>query len=475
LLEFGIGLTEYAPLAIYIICIIVAILTLVYRVDIGIVAYVFFLPLQNLLMWSAKYPFGKDLNDILLVCMLVGWFIRNRKLDKFKNPFTILLFIFFLWTLFGVYNGTHYIGRSDVISLDNPLFVLWKNYLIPFILFFIIVHNIKTRRQILWILGAMFVAILLLDRNVYNVLHFRDLSHYEATTYVSTSSALSGNYLAMFLAQYAIIFVALFFSDVNEWRKAAYALVVLGSYYCVMFLFCRGAYVGMAISLFCVGLLKERKILVLIFIVLSFWNFLLPTAVLERIEMTKSREGYDSTTMERLYMWEIAKQMIAEKPVQGAGFATTSQMRIKLEDTPYSNYTWRSFHNSYLQTAVELGVLGLGIILWLYLLCFLQGWKLFKMTEDGFIKGLALGFMGSTLAILAGNLTGTTWHLFNISGYYWVLGALVVRGMWSIEGNGEMGEKTNSLGSQQTTQISKKGNESWRRKRRRSRSRTISK
>lgn len=434
MLELGLGLTQYAPLAIYIFALIIAALTITYRVDIGIIFYVFCFPLQNMLFWAKKYPFGKDLNDILLASMLLGWLLRKKDDDGFKSPFQIPILILFLWTLLGLWNGTHYLGKSTVFSLGNPLFLQWKNFLIPYIFFNIVAYNIKTRKQIIWIIGAMWLAMLLLDRNVYNVLYYRDLSHYESgMTYNSVGTALSGNYLAIFLAQYSIVFVSLLLLDTYKWRKAAYALVLLGSYYCVMFLFSRGAYIATLISIFWIGLVKERKILILLLIVLGFWNFLLPNAVRERIEMTKSGEGYDNTTMERIYMWDKAKEMIAENPVTGAGFAVTTQMRIKLDDTRFKNYTWRSFHNNYLQTTVELGILGLVIFLWLYVLIFIKGWKLYREAEDGFIKGLGLGLMGCTLAILAGNLTGTTWHLFNISGYYWVLVALVVRSIENIK------------------------------------------
>lgn len=433
MLELGLGLTQYAPLAVYIVTLIVAALTIAYRVEIGIIFYVFFLPLQNMLFWAAKYPFGKDLNDILLLSMIIGWILRNRKSGGFKTSFTIPVLILFLWTCFGLWNGTHYIGKSVVFSLSNPLFLHWKNFLIPYILFFIVAYNIKTRKQIIWIIGAMLLASLFLDRNVYNVLYYRDLSHYETgVTYNPARMGLSGNYLALFLAQYSIVFVSLFLLDTHKWRKTAYGLVMAGSYYCIMFLFSRGAYMATLISLFWIGLVKERKILALLFIVLAFWSFLLPNAVRERIAMTKSSEGYDNTTMERIYMWDKAKEMIAETPVTGAGFAVTTQMTIKLEDNRFKDYAWRSFHNNYLQTAVELGVLGLGIFLSLYVLSFIKGWKLYHMAEDGFIKALGLGLMGCTLAILAGNLTGTSWHLFSISGYYWVLVALVVRSIENI-------------------------------------------
>lgn len=431
-MELGIGLTKYAPVVIYVISFIVILLTLFHRIEIGIIYFVFFLPLQNLLFWAKQYPLGKDINDLLLLGMIIVTIVRYRESDNVplsKIPLKISLFLLLGWTFFGVLIGTQNIGLGSAISLHNPLFLAWKNYLIPFLLYFIVFLNIKTRRQQILVVGAMLLAVLFLDRNVYNVLRYSDLSHYSQDIKVAgIGTALSGNYLAVFLAQYTIVFVSLLLLDSHKWRRIGYGLVIAFSYYCVMFLFSRGGYFACVVSLFWIGLLKSRKLLFALVVIGVFWSVLLPTAVKERITMTKSGDEYDETTMERLLMWEIAMDLIADKPVTGSGFGFTSRMSIKLENDPrFANYTWGSFHNNYLQTLVDTGVVGLTIILWLYVLCFWLAWRQYRSSQDGFTRGLALGLMGCTLAILTANLTSTTWHFFNISGYYWVLAACVAR------------------------------------------------
>ncbi len=264
--------------------------------------------------------------------------------------------------------------------------------------------------------------------------------------------------MAAFLAQYICLFVALFFCDDSKWRKFGYFVIIAGSYYCILFLFSRGAYFASIVSLLLIGFLYERKILALLFVVLLFWNIFVPNAVRERIEMTKDVEdGYDATTLERIYIWEKAKDMISQKPLDGSGFRITTQISISLEDDRFKAYSWKSFHNNYLQTIVEQGIIGLLIVLWLYGLSFWYGFKLFRLTRDGFYKGLGLGLMASTVAILASNFTGTTWHLFNIAGFYWVLVALVMRSLANISRDQILSKKVNEDQGKREFRLRNKG------------------
>ncbi len=429
-MEFGLGLTKYAALVIYAAGIVAALLTIFRRVDIGIYFFVFFLPLQNILNYANQYPLGKDLNDLLLMAMLIGWFIKARRnQEKFfqKTPLNIIFIVLAVWTYFQTWRGASYVGLPPPITIENPLFVAWKNYMFSPLIFFIVVNNIKERRQIRNLIIVMILAILILDRSFYNVFKYLDTSHYDANALKVNvaSSALGGNWLAVFLAQYSAVVLALLLLDNHKWRKIFYIIPIIFSYYCIMFLFSRSGYLATLASALIIGLVKERKVLVGLFLLLIMWNYVLPTSVQERISMTKTSDGWDGTTQERLGMWEQAKAIIAEQPLLGVGFDVTSQLIVKAEG--FDQYTWHSFHNNYLQTVAEVGIIGLGIVLTIYFLAFRSGWHLFRMTDEGMLKGLGLGLMACILAILTGNIAGSYWQYYNIIGFFYVFLGLVVR------------------------------------------------
>ena len=59
-----------------------------------------------------------------------------------------------------------------------------------------------------------------------------------------------------------------------------------------------------------IGFLKDRRILLAFVVLFVAWQSLLPSAVKERIEMTKGEEGYDDTAQQRFEMWEMGKEII---------------------------------------------------------------------------------------------------------------------------------------------------------------------
>ena len=431
-MELGWGLTALLTPVLYGVALLTVLLTLFYRIEIGIYFLAFFLPLQNVLDYVNVYPMGKDINDILLAVLLVKWMLLKRKSGDqflFSSPILVPIALLFIWTWLGVINGSEYLGMGFPTSLANPLVVAWKNYWMPVVLFFIVCNNIKNPRQIKILVLVTMASILMLDRNFYSILSGLDLGHYSdelKDKYLSGGISLSGNELAVFLAQYVVIFVALFFYDDHPVRKYFYLFTIALSYYCILFLFSRGGYLAAGAGLLFMGLIRERKLLLLLFIVFIFYQTLLPNAVIERIEMTKTESGYDGTALQRLGMWEQAQGMISEKPIYGWGFFITPFIEVKA-GWHFGSRAWGSFHNNFFQTTVELGIIGLALVLWIYFAGMWLGWRLFKISQDPFAKGLGLGMATCAISILAGNLNGSYWHFFTISSFYWIYLALVVR------------------------------------------------
>ena len=86
------------------------------------------------------------------------------------------------------------------------------------LIFFIYVNNIKNVKTVKIIALLMVVSILFADRNFYNVIRYMDMSHYHnELKFGGVASALAGNALAVFLAQYTTVMVA-FFEHLKGWK-----------------------------------------------------------------------------------------------------------------------------------------------------------------------------------------------------------------------------------------------------------------
>ena len=58
-----------------------------------------------------------------------------------------------------------------------------------------------------------------------------------------------------------------------------------------MYTFSRGSYLALLLSILCLGLLKDRKLLVLLGVFLLTWQTVVPAPVRDRVMMTQNRNG----------------------------------------------------------------------------------------------------------------------------------------------------------------------------------------
>ncbi len=74
----------------------------------------------------------------------------------------------------------------------------------------------------------------------------------------------------------------------------------------------------------------------------------------------------------------------------------------------------------------EIGTLGLALYIWMFVLLFRAARTVHRGSQDPFVRGLALGFMGATLAFAFQAFLGTYLEVRTISLYFWTFGALIV-------------------------------------------------
>lgn len=366
-MELGLGLTKIIPLLLYLGMILVLLLTLLYRIEIGIYFLVPLLPQQSVLDGVAKYPGGKDIVDFLILAMLLRWwFTSSRRPEGFmlKTPANTAIFWLIIWTYAELWLGSLNLSLPLPIALGDARFVTWKNFIILPLLYFIVVNNVTSKRQIQILVVLILCSMLLMDRHFYNNFSGRSTSSYSHDLRsAGTFSYLGPNELAAFYAQYTLIVVCLFLLD-RDWRRRALAgLVMVFNYYCLIFLFSRGGYLATLVGWSFLGLVRDRRVLAALVLLLIFWKAILPNAVIERIEMTQTEEGTDTSVQERIQMWEMAKGVIVSNPISGLGYNTT----------PYFGFTdsitkqhRNNLHNGYVEVMSELGIVGLLIFLTIF-------------------------------------------------------------------------------------------------------------
>jgi putative inorganic carbon (hco3(-)) transporter len=174
------------------------------------------------------------------------------------------------------------------------------------------------------------------------------------------------------------------------------------------------------------GLIKDRKLLIVLGLFLFTWQTVVPTPVRERVNMTESANGQlEASAQERVSLWENAEEQIIHSPIWGNGFATFQygQHVDNLKDT----------HNWYVKILVETGIIGLIIVIFLLQQFLAVSYGLFKRATDPLYRGLGLGLFLAMCSCLVANCFGDRWTYLEITSLLWVLGGAAIRAMQLIE------------------------------------------
>ncbi|HEY1994718.1 MAG TPA: O-antigen ligase family protein, partial [Edaphobacter sp.] len=196
-------------------------------------------------------------------------------------------------------------------------------------------------------------------------------------------------------------------------KLLCYGLVGI-TVFATMYTFSRGAYLAILFSVFVLGVLKDRKLLLIGTIFLLTWQAVVPTAVRQRVTMTQNANGkLEDSANERVKLWEAAEVSILSDPIFGTGFATYqyTQHVDNLKDT----------HNWYVKVMVETGIIGLIIVMVMLEQMLALSYRLFKKAEDPLYRGLGLGLFLAICSCIIANFFGDRWTYLEITGPLWVL------------------------------------------------------
>ncbi len=411
-------LNNVMPFFIYAGAVAAFIASLTGRVKYGMYFLILFIPLQNVIMKLFTFPFGKDINDLLVLAMFIGWLVSKLSSGQrlfTPSSFNIILFLYLIFTYFSFWQGTLFLGLPlncdlTVIRLQN-----WKNYMMLPILFLITLNNITEKKTLKRAIIFVCLSMFLMDRSVLSEVRYAG-SWTSRAKFHGTFEWLGANEVAAFYATYTLVLIGLFLHErALKWRLSLGTIISL-NLYCLVFLFSRGAYFAILAGLFLIGLAKNRILLVVILVLALSWQFILPARVIERLTFTEHEGELDESASKRLDYWQESIEYFLQSPLIGVGYNVKSYVGSK-----------RDTHNLYLRTLMEQGVTGVIFLIMIMILAIQKGLKLFRRSKDRILKGLGLGFAACGLAVMVGNFFGDRWTYLQLGAYYWIFLGLVER------------------------------------------------
>ncbi len=415
---FGTGLGHYIPIVAYLGFWIMSLVSLGGKPLYGLYYMIPFLPYRTMRDHFLTYPLGANVLTILVFAVIVGAIIHGKRLPKSKLYLTWLVFGIYLY--FSMWLGTMLSNAPAPLWLSDINFVTWKDYMLIPLIFVAAGLVIEDRKAVRTVVLLTAITLVFIDRSSLLESMSRTWTSFDEDKRGGGPLGFGSNQTAAFLAQFAMFFWG--FVQFAKRRKVKFAgyLLTAVTIFTAMYTFSRAGYLAILFAVFVLGLLKDRKLLLVLGIFLLVWQSVVPTAVRERVNMTENSNGQlEASAQERVDLWENAERSILRSPIVGNGFATF-QMGEHVDNL-------RDTHNWYVKVLVETGVVGLVMALMLLQQMLAVSYRLFKRGSDPLYRGLGLGLILATCACIAANCFGDRWTYIEITALLWVLISAAIR------------------------------------------------
>ena len=221
---------------------------------------------------------------------------------------------------------------------------------------------------------------LMISTGVFSLLALIDYFLFEP----SFGSRLSFRYLDKNLGRFSVFYdivipinLALIFITKDKIKRGLFGLVFLLSITTIFFMQMRASYLVIFLSLLAITFVYRKKLFVFMLIIPFLVAIMMPTNMVTRArEMFKFGDYLksDGVLNYRIDTWKGAVRIIKENPVLGLGVGKSNFGKTvkKFNDL---NIPYDHAHNTILQIAVELGLVGLAAFLWLFGSVFYHGIK----------------------------------------------------------------------------------------------------
>jgi O-antigen ligase/Tfp pilus assembly protein PilF len=431
-------------------------------IEISIIALVILVPIA-FYPWciTVFLPAKEMIAEVLIVLGLMFWGLKiiNKEELKFTSaPLNIPIISFIaICVLSLIWSNSFFVSLKEL-----PLFLAGP------LLYFVITNSINDERQINRILDILLLVGGLFG--IYGIFQYNgiDFSFWISNIGRQQVFGLFGN--VNFFAEYLIvplpIAVSLFFTSRNKFKKILLLIAILAMGTSLIVTFTRGSYLSFGSALIFMfflflisrgkGFIKNNKkifIIILVAIIIITFLFVVPTSLNRSgtvISKIKERASITQLINEfsfgrRTAIYKFTTLMIKDHPLLGSGIGTYKYNTLRYQAEFFAQGENRSLyphgfadkaHNEYLQLWAELGIIGLGIFIWLMISYFRFGLKILRKIKDESRQGIIIGLMGAVVEVLVDGIFGFPLHLPATIVLFWLaLGLTVAVGLLKDEAN----------------------------------------
>ena len=360
---------------------------------------------------------GLSLMNLAIYLLIFVWMVEALKKKKIFESNTINKYLIFMVCIallsiaLKVWHGEFNQDKiaSDLISLKN-----WVN---PFIIFFILFNIIDDKKNCEKIILALFILVVvtaitspLISLGLVNIGHVKSF-------YAGRASGFDDpNVYAAFLVLFIPLLISKLLAQKGKINKTKYILALFFTFLALIITGSRGGTISLVISMgvyvllnYKSELLRLRQIvaLVVMVILVAGVSYLfapkeLKETLIERFDFTQY-DDIDEASAGRTRWFRIGLTLFSERPILGHGYNTFSSLMKKKTGRKFNS------HNEYLAHLIHYGIIGLSVYIMLLSNIFKHFMSCFKNTDGVWSRRLYIsyisGFAGYATAMLGVNMT----------------------------------------------------------------------
>ena len=240
----------------------------------------------------------------------------------------------------------------------------------------------------------------------------------------------------------------------GRWHRYFFLLFTIGSF-ALMLTYSRASWFGFLLGFLyiAVRIKKDKKVLaaflatVALIVGYTFYTGVVVRALTDLPEQTVLARLLEAFSYERwrgeyygygrvYWMLNTPLKVVTASPIFGhgpgsyGGGAAAVLGNTGVYDKlglPFGVYGTEGYiDNNWFSLWGEIGTLGLALYIWMFALLFRASHAVYRGSKDPLVRGLALGYLGATLAFAFQAILGTYLEVRTISLYFWMFGALIV-------------------------------------------------
>ncbi|MBU0477442.1 O-antigen ligase family protein [bacterium] len=356
-----------------------------------------------LLVFIMPFKHTASIESAALLIPLIAWIVKLKYVPDAHFIKTPLNFPIMYWGIVVV------LASIGSIAQTYSFYEFRSQFLKQIILFFIVINNIRTKKQILKI-----VYILAISACAFSIYGISGYFNNTLTEYGRAIGAFdSYSRSAMYCILVIPLILIVFFHTKNKYIKLGLVLSALLTGILLVLTFTRGPWVILFVILLILLFKKSKKMLIAFLAVLLLLG-LFYAPVTERVKFTfEVKEGINRALSGRLTLWHNSLQIIKKHPVLGVGYGPNIFRKMYLHPEykfyitdPHGNFQQSDAHNLYLQIPIETGIVGIVVFMYLLARHIKCAYKSYMHTEDYFKKDILFTILLTIIGFLACSISG---------------------------------------------------------------------